>query len=413
MPRTAGSTRPARIRDVAAQAGVSTATVSRVLTGNTPVAAAKRDRVLAAVEALGYRPSAVARSLSLGTTGVIGVVVPFFTHGATSARLRGVMERAAPEGYDVMVFNVESARERADAFAKFARRDRLDGLIVVALPVEDEQVRAVRREGLPTVLVDVEHEGLSSVAVDNVAGGELATRHLLERGHTRIAYVGDGPVSPLGFTSSEPRVRGYRRALEAAGLEVDERLVWRAPIDPDRPWRGPHNRVDARAGVAGLLRGPAPPTAVFAASDLQAVGALEAAREAGARVPEDLAVIGFDDTELADIVGLTTVRQSLERSGAEGTGLLLAALAGDLDALEGRVALGLPLEVVERRTSRGAAGPTPAARDLRVRRSWRCPTGSARWTRPGPWRRRGRSRSGRSCRWAACRRAAGRPAGRR
>ena len=103
--------------------------------------------------------------------------------------------------------------------------------------------------------------------------------------------------------------------------------------------------------MAGLLRGPAPPTAVVAASDLQAVAALEVAREAGARVPEDLAVIGFDDTELADIVGLTTVRQSLERSGAEGTDVLLAALAGDPDALEGRVALALPLEVVERRTS--------------------------------------------------------------
>jgi DNA-binding LacI/PurR family transcriptional regulator len=340
-----------RISDVAARAGVSVATVSRVLTGNSPVAAAKREQVLKAIEELGYRPSSLARSLSLGTTGVIGVVAPFFTFGATSVRLRGVMDRAAPEEYDVMIFNVESVHQRDDAFVKFARRDRLDGLIVISLPISDTDVATLRRQELPTVLVDVDHRDLSAVTIDNVAGGELATQHLLSRGHTRIAFIGDAP-SPLGYTSSDPRYQGYQRALAEAGVTLDPALVWRAPpptLD-QAVGRGPHSRVDAREAAARLLKGPAPPTAVFAASDMQAIGALQAAEQLGLRVPGDLAVIGFDDTETAEIVALTTVRQPLEESGAEGMGILLAELAGD-GAVAGAVKVPLPVELVERRTT--------------------------------------------------------------
>jgi LacI family transcriptional regulator/LacI family repressor for deo operon, udp, cdd, tsx, nupC, and nupG len=339
----------ARISDVAERAGVSAATVSRVLTGSSPVAPVKRERVLEAIEALEYRPSSLARSLSLGKTGVIGVVAPFLAHGATAARLRGIMQRAGPEAYDVMIFNVESAHQREDAFLKFARRDRLDGLVVISLPIEDADVAILRQQGLPTVLVDLSHPELSGVSIDNVAGGELATRHLLGRGHTRIAFIGDAASSPLGYTSSDPRYRGYERALRNAGVDVDAALVWRAPrtsLDPT-VGRGPHSRVDAREAVVRLLETAHPPTAVFAASDLQAVGALEAARQLDVEVPDQLAVIGFDDTEVAEIAGLTTVRQPLEESGAEGMSLLLAELAGE----ERRVDLPLPVELVERRTT--------------------------------------------------------------
>jgi LacI family transcriptional regulator/LacI family repressor for deo operon, udp, cdd, tsx, nupC, and nupG len=344
-PRRSGP----RISDVAARAGVSVATVSRVLTGNSPVAPAKRERVLAAIDELGYRPSSLARGLSLGRTGVIGVVAPFFTHGATSARLRGIMDRAAPEEYDVMIFNVESARQRDDAFVKFARRDRLDGLIVISLPISDAEVATLRQAQLPTVLVDLQHPDFSGVSIDNVAGGELAVRHLLSRGHTRIAFVGDAATSPLGYTSSDPRYQGYERALCEAGVTLDPALVWRAPHNTLDPvlGRGPHSRVDAREAVARLLGTPAPPTAVFAASDMQAVGALQAAERLGVRVPSDLAVVGFDDTEIAEIAGLTTVRQPLEESGAEGMRLLL----GELGAEAGRIDVPLPLQLVERRTT--------------------------------------------------------------
>jgi DNA-binding LacI/PurR family transcriptional regulator len=339
-----------RIGDVAARAGVSIATVSRVLTGSSPVAPTKRDAVLEAIAELGYRPSALARSLSLGKTGVIGVVAPYFTHGATATRLRGIMDRAAPESYDVMIFNVESAHQRADAFAKFARRDRLDGVIVISLPIGDADVAALRAQPLPAVLVDLAHPELSGVSIDNVAGGELATKHLLQRAHTRIAFVGDAATSPLGYTSSDPRYQGYARALRQAGMAIDPGLVWRAPdnaLDPARG-RGPHSRLDARDAVARLLAAPNPPTAIFAASDMQAIGALQAAEQLGVRVPGELGIVGFDDTETAEIVGLTTIRQPLEESGAAGMDLLLAELAG---ADAGSVQARLELQIVERRTT--------------------------------------------------------------
>jgi DNA-binding LacI/PurR family transcriptional regulator len=258
------------------------------------------------------------------------------------------MARAAD--YDVMIFNVESARQREDAFVKFARRDRLDGLLVISLPIADADVAALRSERLPTVLVDLQHPDLSGVSIDNVAGGELATRHLIERGHRRIAFVGDAPTSPLGYTSSDPRFRGYEKALGDAGIPVDDALVWRAPrtsLDP-ASGRGPHSRLDAREAVAALLGSAEPPTAVFAASDMQAIGALEAAARLGVEVPRELAVVGFDDIEIADIAGLTTIRQPLEESGAEGMRLLLDELGSEPRP---RVDVPLAVELVERRTT--------------------------------------------------------------
>jgi DNA-binding LacI/PurR family transcriptional regulator len=264
-------------------------------------------------------------------------------------RLRGITKRVARDAHDLMVFNVESSRERADAFAKFARRDGLDGLIVISLSPTDDEVAGLGAEQLPTVLVGARHAALSGVSIDNAAGGELATAYLLARGHTRIGFVGDAP-SPLGFTAGDRRYQGYRRALERAGIRPDPAVIWEGPPRPGETpgtWRGPHSRVDAREAVAHLLGSREPPTAVFAVSDMQAIGALEAARHHGVKVPSELAIIGFDDSELAEIAGLTTVHQPLEESGAEGARILLEALAGDREP----VRLTLPLRIVERETA--------------------------------------------------------------
>jgi LacI family transcriptional regulator/LacI family repressor for deo operon, udp, cdd, tsx, nupC, and nupG len=199
------------------------------------------------------------------------------------------------------------------------------------------EVARLRRDGVPVVLIDIEHAGIPHVAIDDVRGGELATEHLLATGHRRIGFVGDLPASPFGFTSSEQRRRGYRAALERAGLVPDDAL--------ER--RGRHDRAEARAMAADLLGYDDRPTAVFAVSDTQAAGVLEAARGLGLRVPEDVAVIGFDDIEIAGLLGLTTVRQPLRQSGVRGADLLLAAIEGDArpdEPLE-------PLEVVVRRTA--------------------------------------------------------------
>ena len=175
-----------QIRDVAARAAVSVATVSRVLNGTAGVAAPKRARVLQAIEDLDYRPNSLARNLSLGRTGTVGVIAPFFTHLGTLGRLRGITERATAEDYDLMIFDVETPKQRDDSLLKLARRDRVDGLLVMSLPLADDQVAQLRRDALPTVLVDVAHPALSRVTIDDVGGGRLAAEHLLARGHTRI-----------------------------------------------------------------------------------------------------------------------------------------------------------------------------------------------------------------------------------
>jgi DNA-binding LacI/PurR family transcriptional regulator len=325
------------IRDVAQRAGVSTATVSRVLNNTARVAPAKATKVHLAVEELGFQPSSVARALSLGRTGTVGVLAPFFTHLGTLGRLRGITARVASANYDLMIFDVETPKGRDDALRKLARRDRVDALMVISVPLADDEAERLQRDGLPVVLIDVAHPRFSRVTIDDVAGGRLATEHLLACGHTRIGFVGDAQP-PLGFPSSELRLRGHRAALAAAGIDADDALVR----------RGPHSRDSARALSAELLTLPDPPTAIFAASDLQAIGVLEAAKHAGVEVPRGLAVIGFDDVEFADIIGLTTVRQPLEETGAAAAELLLDEIGGNAKE---PVEVVHPLTLIKRRTT--------------------------------------------------------------
>jgi DNA-binding LacI/PurR family transcriptional regulator len=326
------------IRDVARRAGVSAATVSRVLNELPLVTPDTRDRVERAIRTLGYRPSRAARSLSLGRSHAIGVVAPFFTEQSVVERLRGVVAGLEGSGYDLLLFDVEAPEQRTGVLIDFARRDRVDGLLIISLAPADEDVKTLRADRLPVVLLDLPHAALPHLAINDVAGGELATRHLLAKGHRRIGFVGDSR-NPFGFTSSEHRRRGYRRALEAAGIE---------PV-PAYERLGSHGRVEARALATELLRLDERPTAVFASSDVQAIGVLEAVAAASLSVPDDVAVIGFDDVELAEIVGLTTVRQPLHDSGELGVAILLAKIEyGDSFPVVEELA---PLAVVERRTT--------------------------------------------------------------
>jgi DNA-binding LacI/PurR family transcriptional regulator len=322
------------IRDVALRAGVGLGTVSRVLNDSPLVREDKRARVLSAIEELGFRRNATARSLSVGRTHNVGVVAPFFTSPSSVERLRGVAACLSGRGYGLLLVDVETPGQRARVLGDVSR---LDGLLVISLRLTDDEVRALVSDGVPTVLVDVEHPDLVHVAIDDVRGGVLATEHLLAKGHRRIGFVGDQDYPSFGFTSSERRRRGFHQALERAGIAPEASLEL----------LGGHDRDDASRLAEPLLRRADRPTAVFAASDVQALGVLEAAQGLGLRVPADLAVIGFDDIELAAVVGLTTVRQALRQSGFRGAELLLATIEGDalpsaqLD----------PLAVIERRTT--------------------------------------------------------------
>ena len=301
------------IARVAALAGVGVGTVSRVLNDSASVSPAKRRRVEEAIAALGYEPSAAARALSTGRTMSIGVVAPFLTQPSVVERLRGVARRLAAADYGLQLLDVARPDRLLDTVG-IAVNGRVDGLLVVSLALPAH----FRSGTVPIVLVDRRSEELPSVHIDDEAGGRLATEHLLGLGHTRIAFVGDTEENPFGFDSSARRRAGYEAALRDAGLTVDPALVRTAP----------HGRDAARAMARELLAAPAPPTALFAASDDQALGVLEAAEAAGIPVPEQLSVVGFDDIEVARYAGLTTVAQPLEMSGARGVDLLLDALAG-------------------------------------------------------------------------------------
>jgi DNA-binding LacI/PurR family transcriptional regulator len=339
VPLVGAAGRAPNIRDVARRAGVGVATVSRVINDSPLVSGATNARVRAAIEELGYRRNERGRSLSTGRSNAIGVVAPFFTTPSVVERVRGVAERLAARGYDLVLFDVENAAQRADAFGPFIGRDRVDGLLVVSLPISDDEAAALLRAGTTVVTIDVAHESFPYVATDDVLGGQLATEHLLSRGHRRIGFVGDVDFNPFGFTSSERRRDGYRRALRRAGVR---------PSDAYQRL-GRHGREEARSLALELLRRtrPEPPTAIFAASDVQAIGVLEAASLLGLQVPEDIAVIGFDDVEIAGVLGLTTVRQPLQQSGEVGADLLLAHLES---AAPPRAELE-PLRVIERRTT--------------------------------------------------------------
>jgi DNA-binding LacI/PurR family transcriptional regulator len=319
MPRS----RRATISDVAAASGVGVGTVSRVINGASGVRDATRAKVLRAIELLGYRPSHLAAALSRGTPRTVAIVIPHLTRPSSVERLAGALAVLSKYEYDSVVCNVGSAAQRDHVLAMLVARHRADGVIVVSLPLSRAQLEAFRDAAVPLVAVDVAPRGVPHTVIDDVAAGRIATEHLLELGHRRIGFIGDrvqrAVSTALGFTASNRRLAGYRQALSAAGIGRDDGLVR----------LGPHGPASAQALAAELLDLPDPPTAIFAASDTQAMGVLAAADRAGAQVPRHLSVIGFDDIQSAALLGLSTVRQPLEDSGAQGAERMCALLRGE------------------------------------------------------------------------------------
>jgi DNA-binding LacI/PurR family transcriptional regulator len=332
---------PATIRDVAKRAGVGLGTVSRVINDSPQVSAATRERVMTAIAALNFVPNPAARRLSLGKALTVAVIVPWFTRPAEVERLRGVENILTESEYDLVLYNVETPQKRDAYFRDVPRREHTDGVLIVSLPPRDDDVKLLAHSTVPVVLVDANHPSLKSlnrVITDDVAGGRAATQHLIELGHTRIGYISDLIDTPFNFTSSRSRLQGYRQALQAAGV----------PFRANFHGQGEHSRCEARRLAREMLQLPDRPTAIFAASDTQALGVLEAARDCGLRVPEDLSVIGYDDVEISEYIGLTTIRQMLYESGKRGVELLLEALNDP--AMEPQCDV-LPTELVVRKTT--------------------------------------------------------------
>ncbi len=270
------------------------------------------------VKELDYVPNLVAQRLSTGRTLTIAVIVPFFTTPSVTERLSGVVRTLAKSEYDLVIHNIEEPEQRTDCFRTIPRQERVDGALIISISPTDEEVPLLAEAGVPIVLIDMHHPALGmlhQVAVDDIAGGKLVTDYLIKLGHTKIGIVSDPIDNPFGFTASRDRAFGYRWALEAAGI----------PYRPEY-YENSYGRQEARESARKLLTLPERPTAIFASSDMQAVGVLEAARQLGLRIPQDLSVVGYDDVEIADILGLTTMRQMLYESGQRGVELLLETL---------------------------------------------------------------------------------------
>jgi LacI family transcriptional regulator len=349
------------IADVAAAAGVGVGTVSRVLNGGVNVRESTRLKVLGVIERLGYRPSHLAAALSRGTPRTVAILVPHLTRPATVARLAGALAVLDEQRYDTIVCNADTPEQRDHHLAALAARHRADGVIVVSISLARHRLAAFRRGAIPLVTVDAVAAGVPQTIIDDVAGGRLATGHLLSLGHRRIGFVGtaaaaaserDAPVrgqqQDPGCTSSSARLEGYRRELAGAGID----------FDPDLVRLGPYGPAVAAELADQLLALPDPPTAIFAVSDAQAMGVLSAAEQRGFPVPGRLSVVGFDDIESAALLKLSTVHQPLEQSGAEGARRLCALLRG---ARVRPLRQLLPLRIVQRASSAVLGSAVPGS----------------------------------------------------
>lgn len=333
--------------DVAREAGVGIGTVSRVFAGSPQVTESTRVRVRAAAETLGYTPSRKSPGERPPDGGLIGVLVPFFDEASSFQRLRGIVNYLAPHGYDTVLHAVRTPAHARGKLMELPSSSTLDGLIVMSLPLADHEAERLASADFPTVLVDTTDTRLASIVVDDRAGGSLATNHLLHLGHTEIAFLGEPPRNPFGFVASANREAGYRQAMARAGVDVKS----------SRVRYGAFLHSAARTMAVDLLSAQDAPTAIVAASDVQAFGVLDAAEQLGMRVPDDVSVIGYDDIDLAAQMGLSTVRQPLVRSGERGAELVVQAVAmGHAHPIVEQ----LEVELVVRRTS---ARPVPTRRD--------------------------------------------------
>ena len=310
---------PITIADVAAKAGVSKTTVSRVLNGKGELDASTQERVRRVIEELGYVPSARAVSLARGRTGVIGMLVPSLTWPWIVEVLQGAVDVLESGKYGLMLFTCNQGDESMRRFAGHVRAEAFDGLLVIEPEGTLDYITELHAGGLPVVLIDDREvrPQFPSIATTNRSGAHAAARHLLAIGRTRPLVITGVPE----FGCTTERFDGFAEAFTQAGL----------PLPASSILEGDFTFESGRAAVARAIADGAEFDAVFAHNDLSAAGALLALREAGRQVPEDVAVVGFDDANPASytVPPLTTVRQPLLEMGQTAARMLMAHFAGD------------------------------------------------------------------------------------
>jgi LacI family transcriptional regulator len=324
----------ATIHDVARAAGVSATTVSRYLNNRIELPATTGARIEAAVAQHDYRPNLLARRFSTGKTDAIGLIIPEIREPFFAELASAVEDEADRNGYTIFISSTRSDRSREIASLNRLRDHHVDGLILLTNTPDDGTLAKLVTARKNVVILDEDIPGVNvpKIFVDNIEGAHRATRYLIDAGHRRIGYLG----GPLGLFSSEERYAGYCGAMAVAQL----------PLTPTQIVRGSFSPNFARQSLHEMLRGPAPPTAIFASSDYLAIGALQGLQDFGVRVPHDMSFISFDDTPLGAMLTppLTAIRQPIAALGRQGVQALFAVMNRQPAPKVTR----LPVELMER-----------------------------------------------------------------
>ncbi len=330
------------IRDVAREVGVSINTVSRALNGKPDVNPETKRLILEVAERLQYTPNKLARGLRSKKTGIIGVIIADIANPFFSAVVKGMGKAAKPLGYSIILQDTCENYESEEEAILIMRSEQVDGVLITPIQTEKSSIHMLQESGIPFVLVARYFNDLDTdyVVADDVQGGYLATIHLIKKGHEKIAFIN----GPSYNSSAIERLEGYKKALEEHNIELNEELMRNGALTMEDGYSH---------GKALLIDHDPQPTALFAFSDFVALGAMKAIREAGLRIPEDIAVVGYDDIAFAFCleVPLTTIRVPKREIGEEVVSILAKKMNGD--GCHSR--LKMPVELVIRQSSLSTA----------------------------------------------------------
>ena len=327
------------IYDVAKLSGVSISTISRVLNAPDKVNSETHKRVMDAIDQLGFIPRAEARARALQNTGRIGVLTPFFTAPSFVQRLRGVASALSKANYELVIYPVDSMDHLQGYISSIPLMRNIDGLIIMSLSLGDQDAQRLSNNGMETVLIEYSHPQLNSILLNDQHGGQLVAEHLIKKGHKIFAFLGDiEPPERFTIHPVKSRLTGFKKTLQEAGLTLPKTYI--------RSCR--YTQTESRQAAYELLNLPKPPTAIFAASDFQALSVMKVARQLNINIPNDLAIVGFDDIDVAEHVDLTTICQHLDESGRLAAEILLARISEPNQPLQH---IKLPLNLIERMTT--------------------------------------------------------------
>ncbi len=328
----------ATIYDVASQSEVSITTVSRFLNDSDNVKSSTGERIAQAMEELDYVPQGNAGSRADRSVGRIGVLTPFFPAPSFVERLEGMIPALRENNFEVVIYTIENPEQLDEYLTSVPFTRRIDGLILMSVRLSPEQHRTLAASGLHVVMIESDDENYSRVLADDKQGGRLAGRLFVEKNLFPCVYLGDKNRDiSYSLHPSDLRLEGFRDVLQAEKLERHLTVLESNTVV-----------ADAQSMFVDYLDSGAEPRAVFAMSDLQAIGVLKAARARNLRVPEDLAVVGFDNIEAADWMELTTISQHLGDSGRVAAGLLLDRVAGKGGAIQ---KVNLQVKLIKRLTA--------------------------------------------------------------